>query len=80
MRGLARATVASCIDGVPRYTTCTASPDCALKFARSKLATRVDSVFGTLKFVEKLVPAIDDTTLTPISAATQKPTTSHRRS
>ena len=59
-------TAGSCIDGVPCITTCTASPDCALKFAASRFDARVDSVFGALKFVEKFVPATEASTLTPI--------------
>ena len=37
-----------------------ASPDCALKFAASRLVALVDSVFGALKFVVKFVPVADD--------------------
>ena len=72
-------TAASCIDGVPWYTTWTASPDCALKLARSRSAARVDSVLGALKLVLKFVPVTDASTLTPISAASHRPTTRRRR-
>ncbi len=62
-------TAGSCIDGVPLNTTCTPSPDWALKFADNRLDARVDSVFGALKFVVKFVPVTDASTLTPTSAA-----------
>ena len=60
-------------------TTCTVSPDCALKFAVSRFDARVDSVFGALKLVVKFVPVTAASTLIPTSAASHNPTTSRRR-
>src|SRR5579862_8354870 len=71
-------TAGSAIDGVPWYTTCTESPDSALKFARSRLAARVDSVLGALKFVVKFVPTTPAITLTPTSAPSQQRMTRRR--
>ncbi len=50
-------TLGSVMDGVPFMTTCTLSPDWALKLASSRFCARVDSVLGALKLVVKLVPA-----------------------
>ena len=72
-------TAASCIDGVPFITTCTPSPDCALKLAASRFDARVDSVFGALKFVVKFVPIAAESTFTPTSATSQNTTTRRRR-
>ncbi len=67
------------IDGVPCMTTCTLSPDCDLKLAANKSDAFVDSVFGALKLVVKLLPNAPAITLTPMSAPTHASTTRRRR-
>ena len=60
----------SCIVGVPFITTCTASPDWALKLAANMLVALVDSVLGALKLVVKFVPVTPATTCRPTSVTT----------
>ena len=66
------------MDGVPFITTCTLSPDWALKLASSRFWARVDSVLGALKLVVKLVPAALTTSWSATNTTTQATTTQRR--